>query len=99
MDWYGWGIMAVLTIVGLGYTYIYVIKDWFEYRQAKRDIFDFVKSYKKRCNGANRFEVTVESLQDSFRIYNTTIITNVWLELIAERVIEQDPMDSLWCVR
>jgi hypothetical protein len=99
MDWYIWIIMGIVGSGMLLYVYTHIVKDWLDYRRAKRDIFTFVKSYKHRCNGANRFIVTVESLQDSFRIYNTTVITNVWLELIAEHVIEQDPQDHVWCIR
>ena len=87
--------MSVIVVFG----YIYVVKDWLEYRQAKKEIFEFVKSYKRRCAGNNRFIVTTESLQDSFRRYNTTIITNVWLDLVNERVIEQDPYDGEWVIR
>jgi len=91
--------MGVFVIAASVYIYIYVIKEWLEYRQAKKEIFAFVKSYKRRCTGNNRFLVTVESLQDSFRIYNTSVITKVWLELVNERVIEQDNQDQEWCVR
>lgn len=94
-----WVSMGVFVIAASVYIYIYVIKEWLEYRQAKKEIFAFVKSYKRRCTGNNRFLVTVESLQDSFRIYNTSVITKVWLELVNERVIEQDNQDQEWCVR
>ena len=99
MDKFGLIVIGVFIVIVLGYTYIYLVKDWFERRKAKKEIFEFVKSYKRRCTGANRFEVTIESLQDSFRMYDTTVITNVWLDLINERVIEQDQTDGLWCVR
>jgi len=99
MDWYGWTITVVFVVSLVVYVYIYMIKDWLDYRRAKRDIFDFVKSYKRRCTGNNRFVVTIESLQDSFRKYNTTVITNVWLDLVNERVIEQDSQDQEWCIR
>ena len=99
MDKFGWGIIVIFVICVVGYTYIYVVKDWWEYREAKKEIFEFVKSYKGRCTGANRFVVTVEILQNSFRIYNTTTITNVWLDLVNERVIEQDEQDKEWCIR
>lgn len=99
MDWYAWVLLVAMGIIVSVYIYIYVVKDWFEYRQAKKEIFEFVKSYKRRCTGNNRFVVTIESLQNSFRKYDTTVITNVWLDLVNERVIEQDKQDQEWCVR
>jgi hypothetical protein len=99
MDWYGWVIIGVLGVGMLGYVYIYIIIDWLDYRRAKRDIFAFVDSYKRKCTGNNRFVVTVESLQDSFREYNTGVITHVWLDLIQEHKIETDVQDHVWCVR
>jgi hypothetical protein len=99
MDWYGRILIVGFVVVIVGYIYIYVVQDWLEYQKAKKEIFTFVKSYKRRCTGSNRFIVTVESLQDSFRAYNTTVITNVWLELVAEHVIEQDLQDQEWCVK
>jgi hypothetical protein len=96
-------IIAILFVIlvssVLGYLYVYVFFDKLEYRRAKKEVFAFVKSYKSRCTGNNRFEVTVASLQDSFREYDTNIINKVWLELIRERVIEQDPQDQVWCIR
>lgn len=70
-----------------------------KYEKVKREIFLFVKSYKRRCTGVNRFVVTVETLQDSFREYDTETINKVWLGLIKERIIEKDPQDGEWCVR
>lgn len=99
MNDYGWVILAIFMICVVGYIYIYVIRDWLDHRKARREIFVFVKSYKRRCTGANRFVVTVESLQDVFRRYNTSVITNVWLELVSEHVIEQDEQDNVWCIR
>jgi transposase len=99
-----WGIFLIcfLVLTGIGggiYIYIFLIKDALDYRKAKKEIFPFVESYKKRCTGINRFVVTVETLQDSFREYNTPTINMVWLDLIKERVIEQDPQDGEWRVR
>ena len=99
MEWYVWIILIVAGIMIVVYTYVYGVKDWLEYRKARKEIFAFVKSYKRRCTGANRFIVTVEVLQDSFREYNSTTILNVWMELVNERVIEQDKQDQEWCVR
>ena len=99
MEWYTWVTLVGLVIVVLTYVYAYMIKDWLEYREARKEIFAFVKSYKKRCTGNNRFVVTVESLQDSFRKYDSTIILNVWMDLANERVIEQDSQDHEWCIR
>jgi len=99
MEWYQWVIVVVGSIIFIGYAYIYVVKDWLEYRKARKEIFAFVKSYRPRCAGSNRFEVTAESLQDSFREYDMSVILKVWLDLVHERVIEQDPQDSTWCIR
>ena len=88
-------IGVVVCVLG----YIYVVKNKMEYSKAREEIFIYVKSYKRRVTGSNRFEVSVEALQDVFREYETEIINKVWLELIKERVIEQDPNDNVWCVR
>jgi hypothetical protein len=100
MDWHVWAIGAAIIIsIATIHIYIYRIKDWLAYRRAKRDIFAFVESYKRKCTGNNRYVVTVESLQDSFREYNTPVIRRVWLDLIATHMIEPDPQDQVWCVR
>ena len=41
-----------------------------KYQKAKSEIFHYVKSYKGRCTGANRFIVTPEELQNAFIEYN-----------------------------
>jgi hypothetical protein len=96
-----WILVLVGIIVGavLAWLYVYVIKDWLEYREAKNEIFTFVKSYRRLCTGNNRFIVTTETLQDSFRKYNIELITKVWLDLVNEHVIEQDQQDKEWCIR
>jgi len=99
MDWYVWTLIGIVIVWALGYIYIHIIKPWLEYRRAKKEIVSFVISYKRRCTGNNRFIVTVESLQDSFRTYNVSVITEVWLDLVHERVIEMDPQDQEWCIR
>lgn len=78
---------------------VYMLQDWFAYRKAKGEIFAFVESYKKKCTGNNRFVVTVETLQDSFREYDTKVIEKVWHELVNTRRIVVDPQDQEWCVR
>ncbi len=92
-------IITIVSILMLPAVYVMFVKDRLEYRKAKKDIFEFVKSYKKRCTGSNRFVVSIETLQDSFREYETKIIHRVWLELIHERIIEIDPQDGVWCIR
>lgn len=75
---------------------------WFknsDLKQARTEIFAYVESYKRKCTGNNRFVVTVPTLQDAFREYDTKTINKVWLELIKERVIVQDPEDHEWCIR
>ena len=69
------------------------------YQKAKCEIFKYVKSYKIRCAGANRFVVTVSDLQDAFREYDTITIEKVHEELIQHNLISRDPMDQEWCVR
>lgn len=93
-------VLATLfvTLVG-GLLYIYLLKDYLDYRQAKKEIFVFVKSYKHRCTKQNRFLVTIEYLQDSFREYDTSVIEKVWLDLVNERMIEQDEYDKEWCIK
>ena len=92
-------LLVVLTVVGIAFFYNMTLKDWIDYRRAKKEITAFVKSYKQKCTGNNRFVVTVETLQDSFREYNTSIILKVWLELVSEHVIVTDPEDQVWCIR
>jgi hypothetical protein len=99
MDYVWLGIAILIGLVSLAFVYVFVIKDEHEYKKAKADIFPFVESYKKKCTGMNRFVVTVPELQNVFREYETKIIKRVWLDLIKERVIEQDPLDDEWCVR
>jgi len=96
-----WTIVVISIVIGLvaGYVYVYVLRDWLDYRKARKEIFAFVNSYKRRCTGNNRFIVTVESLQDSFREYSSNVIAKVWIELVNERIIETDPQDNVWCVR
>lgn len=94
-----WAVAGSMVMLGAGYVYMFVIQGWLQYRRARKEIFEFVKARKRRCTGNNRFVVTVEALQDSFRTYDTTTILNVWLELVKERVIEQDPQDQEWCIR
>ena len=99
MQWY-WSACIIGAIIGvvIGWNYSYVV-DWFAYRRARKDIFAFVESYKRKCTGNNRFIVTVESLQDSFREYNTNVITKVWLDLVHNHTIQTDPQDGEWVVR
>lgn len=99
MNTYGWALVVLVISIVSMYGYVFVVRDWLQYRRARKEIFEFVKARKRRCTGNNRFLVTVEALQDSFRIYNTNIILNVWLDLVKERVIEQDPQDQEWCIR
>lgn len=94
--WIWLGITASFIVFVI---YVYYVKDWIDYRRAKVEIVSYVKSYKHKCTGNNRFVVTVETLQDSFREYETNIITKVWLDLVHERLIEQDIQDSVWCIR
>jgi hypothetical protein len=101
--WFGMLGKAALATLVCGIVYyvvvVYVLQDWLAYRKAKGEIFAFVESYKKRCTGNNRFVVTVESLQDSFREYDTKIIEKVWQQLVDARKIVVDPQDQEWCVR
>lgn len=87
------------AIVAIGVAYWIYYSKVGKYKDAKNEIFEYVKSYKRRCTGNNRFEVTVSSLQDAFREYDIFTINRVWLELVHERVIEQDPQDRTWCIR
>lgn len=92
----GWTLVAAMTYYVIT---VYVLQDWLAYRKAKKEIFAFVESHKSKCRGNNRFLVTVETLQDSFREYDTKIIYKVWLNLIDARIIVIDPQDNEWCIR
>lgn len=94
-----WVWLAVAVIVAVFVVYMYFIKDWVDYRRAKIEIVSYIKMYKRRCTGNNRFIVTIETLQNAFREYDTLVIEKVWLELVHEKLIEQDIQDNTWCVR
>ena len=87
----------VFGIIGLGIWWYR--RKIIRYQKAKEEIFNYVRSYKGRCSGANRFLVTISDLQDAFREYDTPLIEKVFQELIKNRVIERDPMDQEWCVK
>ena len=70
-----------------------------QYQIAKVEIFNYVKAYKGRCTGMNRFLVSESELQNVFREYNIDTIEKVFQELINHRIIERDPTDQEWCVR
>lgn len=93
-----WVIATVALFVWLT-VYIYVWSDKAEYKKAKREIFEYVKARKQRCKGSNRFVITVEVLQEVFPEFETKIIEKVWVALVNERVIQQDPLDNEWCLR
>jgi hypothetical protein len=93
--WVSVAIIAVVFIV----CYRAYYKKYGEHKEAKEEIFAYVKAYKRRCTGSNRFVVSVPTLQDAFREYETDLINKVWLELVEERVIEQDEQDHEWCIR
>jgi len=93
------GASMVVLIVIVVWWYAYFGQYVTDYHKAEKEIIAFIQSYRKRCTGNNRFIVTVESLQDSFREYDVRTIEKVWLELIRLRLIEEDPQDKEWCVR
>ena len=92
-------IGAIVFAIVWYFVVVYGLQDWLAYRRAKKEIFVFVELYKYRCTGNNRFIVTVATLQDSFREYDTKIIERVWQDLVDTRKIVSDPQDSEWCVR
>lgn len=96
-------IMIVVGVIGLVLVliviYVYFIKGESEYNKAKKEIIPFIESYRKRVSGNNRFVVTQESLQDSFREYDIETIKKVWMDLIEMKLIEKDVMDGEWCIR
>lgn len=98
----GNAIMWTVIVVGMVVmcvTLYRVMAPYAKYKKAKKEIFAFVKEHKTKCTGNNRFVVTEESLQFSFREYDKDIILNVWLDLINEHVIVMDPEDQVWCIR
>lgn len=101
LEWIGVVSLTVSTIVVVVVVgYFWLLADWLEYRKAKKEIFEYAKQYKDRCTGgANRFVVTVEILQSVFIEYDISTIHKVWLELVNERIVEQDPLDKTWCIR
>lgn len=103
MYWFvlvGKAVLGTMVVAFIWWVvYIYWWQDRAAYKQARQEIFMFVDLYKVRCRGNNRFVVTVATLQDSFREYDTKIIERVWQELVDERKIVTDPQDNEWCVR
>ena len=99
MNDYTWLMAGLMVLVVLFYLYVFIFRDWLQYRQARKEIFAYVKSYKQKCTGNNRYVVTVDTLQETFREYSTTIILNVWLDLVKEHMIVTDPQDQEWCIR
>jgi hypothetical protein len=104
MDVLYWGAVVSASIVGsiivVVFVYFYWLQDWFMYRAAKEEIFNYARKYKDRCTGgANRFVVSVDILQGIFVEYDTETINKVWVALIDERIVEQDPLDKTWCIR
>ena len=100
MNMWMWIIgVSFIAVIGIWIWYVYIGRYITDYRKAKKEIIAYVQSYKRRCNGNNRFVVTVESLQDCFREYDVRTIEKVWLELIRLRLIEEDIQDNEWCVR
>lgn len=99
--WIGFQVLVAVIIVLVCVMLIWClwIGKWLEYRKAKSAIIPWVESYKKRCTAQNRFVVTVETLQDSFREFDTPTIERVWKILIDKRAIQQDPIDNEWCIR
>jgi len=88
------------SVIVVAFVYFYWLEKWFMYRKAKKEIFNYARKYKDRCTGgANRFVVTVDELQGIFIEYDTEVINKVWLDLIDQRIVEQDPLDKTWCIR
>lgn len=86
------GLMLLSIVIGWYRKFRY-------YQTAKSEIFKYVKSYRGRCTGANRFLVRVPDLQDAFREYDTIMIEKIHEELIQHNLISRDPIDQEWCVR
>lgn len=74
------------------------IKEYF-FNRHMSDVREYMLGYRRRCRGNNRFVVTKETLQDVFREYDSNMIDKMWLKLVEERIIQQDPMDNEWCIR
>lgn len=91
-------IGVVFGVVLWFFIWTFLLKDWLDYRKARKEIFMFVNGYRRRVVGNNRFVVTVETLQNSFREYDTATVERVWEELVKKRVIYQDRMDNEWCI-
>ena len=93
-----WTIISIISVM----VFVVLIGQYRRIRYkriAKEQIFSYVKSYKGRCTGANRFIVTPKELQNIFLEYDIVLIEQVHQELINDRIIERDPTDQEWCVR
>ena len=92
----------IISIIS-GLMLLTIVIGWYHrirhYQKAKVEIFKYVKAYKSKCTGMNRFIVSEYELQNVFREYNMDLIEKVFQELINHRIIERDPTDQEWCVR
>lgn len=91
-------LFTIILLVGIVIA-IYKMIRYYQFYTASKNVREWVLSYQRRCTGNNRFIVTKQTLQDSFPEYNSDLIDKVWLMLVRERIIVEDPMDGEWCIR
>ena len=90
-------VSIVLFFIVTGILVYWVgLRDWLTHRKAKREIMLYIQSYRAKLTGENRFVVTVETLQAAFIEYETAVIQDVWIDLVQDKIIEQDPRDGEW---
>lgn len=87
------GVVIVLTAFG-----------WYAWQKAcvYRVLADarlLVDEYKARCNEVNRFVINEKELKKVYPSSSESVIREVWKQLIAERLVDRDPMDGEWCIR
>lgn len=93
-------IVLIVVVFGVGLWKIgCFIYDEVVYRKARKEIVDYVRSYRRRCTGNNRFVVNESVLQDVFREYDSNTIFRVMVYMIDNHILDEDPMDGTICIR
>lgn len=88
--------IVIGILIGL---WIYVFSFYWNLRKAKKLIERLIIDYKFRCNGSNRFLVSIPILQDMFVQFDTDVIESVFYYLIEKGIIVRDELDGEWCIK
>lgn len=67
--------------------------------QMRLDVEDWIAEYKRKMTGNNRFVIDLNILQEAFPEYSQAIVRQVWREMVASNVVQEDPMDKALIIR